>query len=154
VSLPNISKSLHMSFSALAHLTEGLCLSAVLTLKVEKSLICLVCTRIPTVSMIEWQFIFLLKILIRNNNNNNNQWRYSPDRALASLTGFMIVIVRCGLSAPRSTWFYTPWFSHQRHPVVTTRDSSGEAGKHGWEMAAEFCLRGIFFMLVGFFYMP
>jgi hypothetical protein len=27
------------------------------------------------------------------------------DRALASLTCFMIVIVRCGLSAPRSTWF-------------------------------------------------
>jgi hypothetical protein len=45
----------------------------------------------------------------------------------------MIVIVRCGLAAPRSTWFYIPWFSHQRHPVVTTRDSSGEAGKHGWE---------------------
>jgi hypothetical protein len=28
---------------------------------------------------------------------NHHQWRYSPDRALASLTGFMIVIVRCGV---------------------------------------------------------
>jgi hypothetical protein len=47
VSLRNISKSLHMSFAALAHLAEGLCLRALLTLKVEKS-------------------------LIINNNNNNN----------------------------------------------------------------------------------
>jgi hypothetical protein len=66
-------------------------------------------------------------------HHHHHQWRYSPDRALTSLTCFMIVIVRCGLSAPRSTWFYTPWFSHQRQLVVTTRDSSGEAGKHGWE---------------------
>jgi hypothetical protein len=27
----------------------------------------------------------------------HHQWRYSPDRALASLTGFVIVIVRCGV---------------------------------------------------------
>jgi hypothetical protein len=74
--------------------------------------------------------------------HHHHQWRYSPHQVLPSLTGFMIVIVRCGLSAPRSTWFYTPWFSHQRHLVVTTRDSIGEAGKHGWEMAAEVCLRG------------
>jgi hypothetical protein len=40
--------------------------------------------------------------------------------------------------------FYTPWFSHQRHLVATTTDSSGETGEHGWEMAAEFCLRNIF----------
>jgi hypothetical protein len=33
-----------MSFAALAHLTEGLCLKALLTLKVEKYLICLVGT--------------------------------------------------------------------------------------------------------------
>jgi hypothetical protein len=46
-------KVLHMSFAALAHPTEGLRLRALLTLKVEKSLICLVGTRIPTVSMIE-----------------------------------------------------------------------------------------------------
>jgi hypothetical protein len=52
---------------------------------------------------------------------HHHQLRYSPDRALASLMGFMIVIVQCGLSAQRSTWFYTPWFSHQRHLVVTTR---------------------------------
>jgi hypothetical protein len=55
-----------MSFAALAHLAEGLCLRALLTLKAEKSLICLVGTRIPTVSMIAGQFILLLKILIRN----------------------------------------------------------------------------------------
>jgi hypothetical protein len=82
-------------------------------------------------------------------HQHHHQWRYSPDRALASLTGFMIFIVRCGLSAPRSTWFYT-WFSHQRHLVVITRDSSAEAGKHGWEMAAEFCRR-VPIVLVGFF---
>jgi hypothetical protein len=55
-----------MSFAALAHLAEGLCLRALLTLKVEKSLICLTGTRIPTVSMIERQFILPLKTLIRN----------------------------------------------------------------------------------------
>jgi hypothetical protein len=61
-------------------------------------------------------------------NHHHHQWCYSPDLALASLKGFIIVIVRCGLSAPRSTWFCTPRFSHQRHLVVTTRETSGEAG--------------------------
>jgi hypothetical protein len=75
----------------------------------------------------------MLRTILIPPRSHRHQWRYSPDRALASFTGFMIVIVWCGLSAPRSTWFYTPWFSHQRHLVVTTRDSSGEAGKHGWE---------------------
>jgi hypothetical protein len=35
-------------------------------------------------------------------HHHHHQWRYSPDRALASLTRFKIVVVRCGLSAPRS----------------------------------------------------
>jgi hypothetical protein len=30
-------------------------------------------------------------------HDDDDQWRYSPDRALASLTSFMIVIVRCGV---------------------------------------------------------
>jgi hypothetical protein len=34
--------------------------------------------------------------------------------ALASLTGFVTGILRCGLSAPRSTW--------SSHPDSTTRD--------------------------------
>jgi hypothetical protein len=53
------------------------------------------------------------------------QWRYSPDRALASLSGFMIVCIST------IDLFYTPGFSHQSHLVVITRDSRGEAGKHG-----------------------
>jgi hypothetical protein len=63
--LLKMSKNLHMSFAAMMHLAEGLCLSALLTLKVENS-ICLLGTQIPTVSMMEWQFILPLKILIRN----------------------------------------------------------------------------------------
>jgi hypothetical protein len=42
-----------MWFTALANLAEGLCLHALLTLKVENSLIHLVGARIPTVSMME-----------------------------------------------------------------------------------------------------
>jgi hypothetical protein len=41
-----------MSFVAMMHLAEGLCLNALLTQKVE-NFICLVDTRIPTVSMME-----------------------------------------------------------------------------------------------------
>jgi hypothetical protein len=48
-----MSKNLHMPFAAMTHPAEGLCLSALLTLKVENSLICLAGTRIPTVSMME-----------------------------------------------------------------------------------------------------
>jgi hypothetical protein len=44
----------------------------------------------------------------------HHQWRYSPDRALAYLTGFMIVIIRCELSAPRST--------RSTHPDSAIRD--------------------------------
>jgi hypothetical protein len=51
-----------MSFAALAHLTEGLCLSALLTLKVEKSIICLVGTRIIKFNL----FIYVL--------DNSQKW--------------------------------------------------------------------------------
>jgi hypothetical protein len=47
------AKNLHMSFSAMTRLAKGLRRSALLTLKVENSLICLVGTRIPSVSMME-----------------------------------------------------------------------------------------------------
>jgi hypothetical protein len=55
-----------MSFAAMTHPAEGLCLSALLTLKVENPLIFLVGTRITTVSVMEWQLILPLKTLIRN----------------------------------------------------------------------------------------
>jgi hypothetical protein len=55
-----------MSFAAVTHLTEGLCLNALLTVKAENSLICLVGTRIPTVAIMEWKLILWLKTLIRN----------------------------------------------------------------------------------------
>jgi hypothetical protein len=55
-----------MSFVAMTYLAEGLCFNALLMLKVENPPICLVDTRIPTVSMMEWQFILPLKTLIRN----------------------------------------------------------------------------------------
>jgi hypothetical protein len=50
-----------MSFSAMMHLDEGLCLNAMPTLKLENTLILLVGTRISTVSMMEWQLILPLK---------------------------------------------------------------------------------------------
>jgi hypothetical protein len=52
-----MSKNLHVSFAAMLHLAEGLWLNALLMLNIENSLICLVGTRIPTVFMMEWQFI-------------------------------------------------------------------------------------------------
>jgi hypothetical protein len=61
-----MSKNLQISFAAMTHLTEGLALNALLTLKVENSLICLVGTRIPTVSTTEWQLILPFETLIRN----------------------------------------------------------------------------------------
>jgi hypothetical protein len=86
-------------------------------------------TMLKILGHVSWTHYGILWILQRNLtqyhviHHHHHQWRYSPDRALASLTCFMIIIVLCGLSAPRSMWFYTPWFSHQRHLVVTTRDS-------------------------------
>jgi hypothetical protein len=64
--LAKMYKNLHTSFTVMAHLAEELCLSALLTLKVESSLICYVNTRMTAVSMIEWQLILPLKTLIRN----------------------------------------------------------------------------------------
>jgi hypothetical protein len=61
-----MSKNLQISFAAMTHLAEGLFLNALLTLKVENSLICFVGTRIPTLSMMEWQLILPLKTLVRN----------------------------------------------------------------------------------------
>jgi hypothetical protein len=75
--------------------------------------------------------MILKSIFGRNKHYDDNQWRYSPDRALASLTGFMIV--------------YCIMWGYQLHdpPVLDTliqpsetsssnyRDSRGEAGKHG-----------------------
>jgi hypothetical protein len=52
------AETVHMSFATVTHLAEGLCLRALLTLKVENCLICLVGTRIPTVSVMELQLIF------------------------------------------------------------------------------------------------
>jgi hypothetical protein len=54
-----------MLFAAVSHLVEGLSLEALLMLKVEKSLICLVDARRPAVFEIEQQSILFLKMLIR-----------------------------------------------------------------------------------------
>jgi hypothetical protein len=50
--------------AAVTHLGEELSLETLLTLKVEKSLICLVGTRSPTVSIIQKQPILFLKKII------------------------------------------------------------------------------------------
>jgi hypothetical protein len=60
------SRDPQMLFAAVTHLVEGLSLEILLTLKVEKSLICLVDTHTPTVSMTEQQPILFLETLIRN----------------------------------------------------------------------------------------
>jgi hypothetical protein len=57
-------KNLHTTFAAMTHLAEGLCLSALLTLKVENVLICLAGTQIPTVSMMELQFVIIIIIQV------------------------------------------------------------------------------------------
>jgi hypothetical protein len=44
VLLPKMPKNLHVSFTAMMHLAEGLCLNTQHVLKVENSLICLVGT--------------------------------------------------------------------------------------------------------------
>jgi hypothetical protein len=54
------------AFAAVKQLVERLSLETLLTLKVEKSLICLVGTRRPTTYIIEQQSVSFLKILIRN----------------------------------------------------------------------------------------
>jgi hypothetical protein len=47
------SRDLQMLFAAVTHFVEGIGSEALLTLKVEKSLLCLVGARRPTVSIIE-----------------------------------------------------------------------------------------------------
>jgi hypothetical protein len=59
-----MSKYLQTSLAAMTHLAEGLCFNALLTLKVENSLICLVGTRMATESKMEGQFILPLKTFI------------------------------------------------------------------------------------------
>jgi hypothetical protein len=63
------TESVHTSadvFAAVMHLAEWLSLETLLTLKVEKSLICLVGTRRLTVFITEQQSILFLKMLVRN----------------------------------------------------------------------------------------
>jgi hypothetical protein len=66
IDLPKTSKDLHMPFTAMKHMAEGLCLNAVLMLKVENSLICLAGTGMPAVSKMAWQFIWPMEIFIVN----------------------------------------------------------------------------------------
>jgi hypothetical protein len=66
VCLLKTSRDLQMLFAAMAHFDKGLTLETLLTLRVEKSLICLVDTRRPTASIIEETFILILKMLARN----------------------------------------------------------------------------------------
>jgi hypothetical protein len=66
----------------MTHLAEELFLNALLTLKVENSFICLVGTRILTMSMMEWKLVLPLKALIRNNNNNNNNNNAQADEII------------------------------------------------------------------------
>jgi hypothetical protein len=56
-----MSKYLQTSLAAMAYLADGLCFNALLMLKVENSLICLVGTRIPTESKMEGLFFFALE---------------------------------------------------------------------------------------------
>jgi hypothetical protein len=58
-----IIKNGQMSFATLAHPVEGLILDALLTSKVEKSLICLVGIWKPTVSITTPRLISSLKML-------------------------------------------------------------------------------------------
>jgi hypothetical protein len=99
-----------MLFVVMTHLIKGLSLETLLTLKVEKTLICLVATWRPTGSLTEQQLILFLKRLIRNKssrfcrlkysilkykyNNNNNILTYEKRR---SLDGDESVVVVFGL---------------------------------------------------------
>jgi hypothetical protein len=64
--LLKMSKSLHTSLAAMTHLSEGLLFNALITLKVENSLICLLGIRTRAVPKMELQFIVPLKTSIRN----------------------------------------------------------------------------------------
>jgi hypothetical protein len=62
-------RDLQMLFAAVTHRVEGLSLETLLTLRVEKALICVVGTRRPTVCIIEQQLILFSKTLARNNSS-------------------------------------------------------------------------------------
>jgi hypothetical protein len=55
-----------MLFAAVTHIDEGQILETLLTLKVEKSVICLVLKQGATESIIEQQLFVFLKTLTRN----------------------------------------------------------------------------------------
>jgi hypothetical protein len=61
-------------------------------------------------------------------HHHHHQWRYSLGRALASLTGFMIVIVRCGVI---SSTIDLVLHTLIQPSETSSSNSSGEAGKHG-----------------------
>lgn len=65
--LLKVSKNLHMSFAAMTHLKDYI--SAYCLLWKLSFCIFFVSTRIPLVTMIEWQFIFLLETLIMKHRN-------------------------------------------------------------------------------------
>jgi hypothetical protein len=73
VCLLKTSRDLQM-FAAVTHLVEGPSLETLQTLKVEKSLICLVGTRRPTVSIIEQHSILFLKTLIKIKHQDFFAW--------------------------------------------------------------------------------
>jgi hypothetical protein len=68
--LLDMSKN-QQSFAVLMHVAEELSLSELPMMKDEDSLICLIGKLIPTVSIMEWQFILPLKQLIRNKTSKN-----------------------------------------------------------------------------------
>jgi hypothetical protein len=66
LSLLKTFTDMQILFAAVTHLDERLILETLLTLKVSKSLICLVGTRRPTVYTTEHRLILFLKTLMRN----------------------------------------------------------------------------------------
>jgi hypothetical protein len=50
------SKNLDTLLEAVTHLAEGLCLSSLLALKIQNTVICSVGTRTPEVTLVELQF--------------------------------------------------------------------------------------------------
>jgi hypothetical protein len=74
------------------------------------------------------------------------------DRALAFLTGFMIVrYIRCEVISPTINLVLATWYDHQGH--LQTPPSGGAGETRVRNMAAEFCRRALI-VLVGFFNMP
>jgi hypothetical protein len=109
-----ISITLHASFAAFRHLAEGLCPSALLMFVVDNSLIFLVGTRIPTLILMEWQFILPLKtwtwnrgsrchlelsapkfkyFKIKSSWRKISNWKELPWRKLANFLFFYFIVV-------------------------------------------------------------